>query len=88
MLTPNGGTDTPFPAPRSPYARLALSDRNAFNAGMPIRIPRRSLGVEITLTLVLKTAALAVIGVLLFGPDDRVRPDRDALAEAIVGELR
>ncbi|MCR6630612.1 MAG: hypothetical protein NVV74_11490 [Magnetospirillum sp.] len=41
---------------------------------MPLSLPRRSLAVEIAVSLVVKAAALAVLGFVLFGPDDRPPP--------------
>ncbi|MGE5547471.1 MAG: hypothetical protein ACM33T_11275 [Solirubrobacterales bacterium] len=46
---------------------------------MPLRVLRRrfagrSLGVEIGVALALKALALAAIGLILFGPQDRPRP--------------
>lgn len=38
---------------------------------MPLRFPRRSLGVEIAVSLTLKALALAAMAVLLFGADAR-----------------
>lgn len=38
---------------------------------MPLRFPRRSLGVEIAVSLTLKALALAAMAVFLFGADKR-----------------
>lgn len=55
---------------------------------MPVRVTRRSLGLEIGLSLVVKVAALLAIGLLLFGPDDRIRADAARLDAAIMGAAR
>lgn len=52
---------------------------------MPARIPRRSLGLEVAVSLAVKVVALAAIGLLLFGPGDRVRPTPDTTGTAVVG---
>lgn len=38
---------------------------------MPLRLPRRSLGVEIAVSLTLKALALAAMAIFLFGADTR-----------------
>ncbi|MBC7953754.1 MAG: hypothetical protein H7Z12_18300 [Rhodospirillaceae bacterium] len=38
---------------------------------MPLRFPRRSLGVEIAVSLTLKALALAAMAVFLFGAESR-----------------
>jgi hypothetical protein len=53
---------------------------------VPLSLPRRSLGVEIAVTLAVKVAALAALAFLLFGPDDRPRADAQAVGEALVGD--
>lgn len=52
---------------------------------MPERPPRTSLGREIVLSLALKVAALAAMGLLLFGPGDRVHPDSAMMAARLAG---
>lgn len=54
---------------------------------MPARVPR-SLKGEITVSLVIKTAALLVIGLALFGPEDRVRPTEESMETRLVGDSR
>ena len=47
--------------------------------------PRDKLGREITVSLALKAIALAAMGMLLFGPDDRIRPDTAMMAARLAG---
>ncbi len=55
---------------------------------MPLSLPRRSLGVEIAVTLAVKAVALAALALFLFGPDDRPRADAQAVGDALVGDQR
>ena len=55
---------------------------------MPVRAPRRSLKLEIAVSLAAKAVALAAIGLALFGPGDRVRPDTDAMTHRFIGSSR
>ncbi|HLO77100.1 MAG TPA: hypothetical protein VK196_11660 [Magnetospirillum sp.] len=41
---------------------------------MPLTLPRRSLAVEIIVSLAVKALALAAMAVLLFGADNRPPP--------------
>lgn len=53
---------------------------------MPLRLPRRTLGLEIVLSLAVKAAALLAIAILLFGPHARPPADPASVGAAITGE--
>jgi len=53
---------------------------------MPLCLPRRSLGIEIAVSLAVKVAALAALALFLFGPDDRPPADAQAVGRVLVGD--
>lgn len=53
---------------------------------MPLRLPRRTLAVEITVSLAVKAAALVAIALLLFGTDRRPDVDATKVEQILTGE--